>query len=148
MKRPCGILLALLVATLASAQAPATLGEEQALEQALRFGTALESADAGALRDLLPHRGKIRVHLDLLGPEEGAFGASQVRALFAEVLARIAIREFEIERLDCDPGRYALVQARMRASSGAGEPTDLRLQLTFRPGGDAWRVQEIRETPP
>lgn len=148
MKRPRRILLAVLVATLASAPALTALDGQRARARAEEFGRALVAGDASRLRALLPERGNVRIHLELLGPEEGAFGSSQVRALFAEVLARVPIREFEVERVDFDPQRFALVHARLMAGAGPRREVAVRLQLTFRPGDDTWLLQEIRETAP
>ena len=126
----------------------ASSGEEQARTAALEFGRALTRDDAQAMRSILPTRGKVRLRLVRFGPEEGAYSAQQVQALFNDFLRQGAVRSFDLLRLQSAEDQYALAQARARVVDRDGRPADVDLHLTFQPEGDRWVLREIRETPP
>ena len=149
MLRRCpAALFLLLVLPVAIAVSQEPIGEEQAKTAALEFGRALVKGDVSLLRSVLPTRGKIRLRLLKLGPEEGAYGASQVQAVLKDFLRHGAVRTFDLLRLDCASEQYALVHARSKVADRNGRPAEIDLHLSFQVEAGRWVLQEIRETPP
>lgn len=143
----CSIVLVAAASVTAAEPVPA-LGEEQARQAALAFGQALLRADTSLLKPILPERGRLRMRLHRLGPEEGSYSACQVEALLKEFLREGSVRSFDVLRLECDGERYALVQSRARVTDGSGVAAVIDLHLTFQPEGQRWALREVRESPP
>jgi hypothetical protein len=115
---------------------------------ATHFGNALSSANASALRAILPARGKVQVDLDRLGPEEGSFSAGQVEALFHAFLKRGRVDGFEVLRIDDDRTDYAMAHVRATLlDPSTGRRTQVDVRLAMQPEGDGWVLREIRESP-
>ena len=122
--------------------------EEDARAAALRFGQALRRSNAAVLRPILPARGKIRLRIDRLGPEQGSFSPRQVETLLQGFLDRGSIESFDLVSVDHQPGIFALAHARARGTDREGRPIRVKLHLGFQPERDRWTLREIRETPP
>lgn len=148
MVRGCLAALCLLLAALAPAFSEPTLGEEQARQTARNIGRALESGDLSRLQSSLPKNGKVQLRLVVLGPEQGAYGAGQVQAVLKDFLRQGKVRSFELKRLDCASGKYALVHARLAIDDRNGRPAEVDLRMTLQPEAGRWVLQEIRETRP
>jgi hypothetical protein len=138
----------LLAAALTIPSPLASTGEQQAKTAALEFGRALKSGDVSLMRRVLPSRGKVRLRLLRLGPEEGSYSADRVQAVFKDFLRQGAVRSFDLLRLQCASEQFALVHARTRIADRDGRPGEVDLHVTFQPEGDQWVLREIRETPP
>jgi hypothetical protein len=130
-------------AVLAAAAAAAAPGGAE--DAARVFGAALEAGHAAELRPILPRQGKVQLALSRLGSEQGAYGASQVEALFREALARVQVSRFRVDRTETDGRSFALVHASARLVDRHGRPGPLALHLSFQPEGGGWVVREIRE---
>ena len=124
------------------------LGEEQVKRVALEFGQALTRGEAAKLRAVLPARGKVHLRLVHLGPEEGAYSAGQVEAVFKSFLRQGVVRSFDLLRLECASDQYALAHARANVADRDGRRVQIDLRLSFQPEDDRWVLREIRETPP
>ncbi|MCZ6696697.1 MAG: hypothetical protein O7A63_09185 [Acidobacteria bacterium] len=147
MRRCLAALFLLLVLPLTIAVSKNPIGEEQAKTAALEFGRALVKGDVSSLRAVLPTRGKIRLRLLKLGPEEGAYGAGQVQAVLKDFLRHGEVRTFDLLRLDCASEQFALVHARSKISDRDGRTAEIDLHLSFQVEEGRWVLQEIRETP-
>lgn len=112
-----------------------------------RFGMALTSSRAAALRPLLPSRGKVRLCLERLGPEEGSFAAGQVEAVFADFLAAGSVRSFALASFDSDGRTAALAVASAEVIDRDGRPVKVGLRFSLEPEGNRWIIREVRETP-
>jgi hypothetical protein len=132
---------------LSTALLSAGTSKEDAEAVARRFGAALTHGDAGALRPLLPARGKVKVTLDVLGEAQGSYGVSQVEALLREGLGRTTVRSFETQRVESDAATFALVRCRAAAVDRQGRTVRVVLHLSLQPEGGGWSVREIRESP-
>ena len=122
-------------------------GEDEARDAAKQVGSALERGEASALRAVLPARGKVRLHLERLGPQDGSFSAQQVEALLGGFLDEGAVLSFELTRLDHQSLRYALAHARLSVRDRQGRHADVVLRLAFQPEEGRWVLREIREAP-
>lgn len=141
--------LALLFAVAPQATHPETvLGEAQAKTAALEFGRALTGSDASLIKPMLPRRGKVRLHLDRLGPEDGSFSSGQTEAVLKDFLRQGSVGGFDLLRIECASGRYSVVRARAKLTDREGAGVKVQLNLTFEPEGGRWVLREIRETPP
>ncbi len=121
-------------------------GEEEARRSARLFGQALTSGRASLLRPLLPESGKVHLCLEILGPEEGFFGASQVEALLGDFLSQAEVRSFELLRFDSDGKSNAFAHGRAVLIDKQGRPARVGLRLVFAPENGHWVLREIRET--
>jgi len=121
--------------------------EQQARSAAMTFGAALKQGDAGALRSILPDKGKVQLRLVRMGKEEGFFSSGQVRALIQSFLDQSTVSDFQIVRLEQDSRSYALVHARAEFTDASGRPASADLFLSFQPEGERWILREIRERP-
>ncbi len=131
---------------LAASDAPAA---EEVKRAALEFGEALTSADAGRLRPLLPTRGKVRLHLVCLGPEEGSYSGGQVMALLSDFLRHGSVQGFQIGRVEGGRSKgYALAHGRARLTDREGKAQQPNVHLTFEREAERWVLREIRESPP
>jgi hypothetical protein len=137
-----------LVLSAAAALAQQPIGEEEAKTAALEFGSALTRGDVSLLRNVLPPRGKIRLSLVRLGPEEGAYSADQVQAVLKDFLRHGAVRSFDLLLVECAGEQYALVHARSKVADRDGRPAEIDLHLSFRVEGGRWVLEELREAPP
>jgi hypothetical protein len=148
MLRGRAIASALLLALLpvAVAVADERLGEDEAARAALRFGSALMNDDISALKSLLPRRGKVRVRLDCLGPEQGSLSGEQLAALLSDFLRHGSLRSFDLVRSEAHEEQHALVQARARVIDREGAQRSVLLALTFHPESGRWILREIRES--
>jgi hypothetical protein len=143
--RPTAFTLALLLSSLAAVVAAAP-AEDAPRAAAQQLGGALVAHDASRLRPILPARGKVRLQLARLGPEQGSFGAGQVEAVFRDALRQVRVQEFTIERLQLAPeGQLALVEARAALTDRAGRPCSTVLHLTLAPEDSRWVLRGIRE---
>jgi len=138
---------ALSLVCLAVLGADETPSAEAALDAARRFGQALEQGEAAGIRPLLPERGKIRLRLVRLGPEQGFFSRSQVEALLKDFLDRGSVRSFEATEVEHPSPHYALAHARAVVVDASGHTARIELHLAFQPEGGSWVLREIRETP-
>ena len=112
----------------------------------LRLLQCLLQAESSRLAPILPARGKVRLKLKLLGPEEGAYSPRQVEAVLDDFFRQGTVRSYDLLRLDCADEHYALAHARARVTDRNGRPAEIVLDLTFQPEGDRWVLREIRET--
>jgi len=135
-----------LVAILVPVSADTSVGDEQARTAALEFGRSLVRADVSLLARILPNTGKVRLNLNLLGPEEGAYSRSQVEAVLEDFFRQGTVRTFDLLRLECADRRFALAHARATVIDRNGRPAEIGLDLTFQPEGDRWVLREIRES--
>lgn len=119
---------------------------QEARQAARQFGDALLGGRASALRPVLPGRGKVHLSLSLLGPEEGAFGAGQVEALFRNFLESGSVRSFEVLRVEAEGKTSAFVHARLTVVDRRGQRAGTRMHLAFETEGERWVLREIKET--
>jgi hypothetical protein len=138
------LLLAGLFPVAAAAQSP---GEAAARDAVDRFGRALTSGNVSSLGALLPQKGKVQLKLVRLGPEQGAFSASQVEALLRDFLVQGSVQTFKTLRVEHDPHGVAIASSRLDLKDKQGRPATVELHLVFQPEGERWVVREIRETP-
>jgi len=134
-----------LTATLPAERQP---GSGEAEAAARRFGRALIRGDASELRPLMPKRGKLRLLLVCLGPEEGSYSGSQVEALLKGFLRSGAVHRFEVERTEGEAGHLALIDGKASVTDRQGRAHEIELHLTFQPEDGRWVLREIRETGP
>jgi len=132
------------VAVAVAAQSP---GEAAARDAVDRFGRALTSGNVSSLGALLPQKGKVQLKLVRMGPEQGAFSASQVEALLRDFLAQGSVQTFKTLRVEHDPHGVAIASSRLDLKDKQGRPASVELHLVFQPEGERWVVREIRETP-
>lgn len=121
-------------------------GKEEARGAAGRFGDALTSAESSLLRPILPSRGKVHLAMAKLAREEGFFGASQVEAVFRDLLAQVDVRSFEVLRLESDGQTFALIHGRAALTNREGRACRVSLHLAFQPEDGNWVIREIKET--
>ncbi len=114
---------------------------------ATAFGRALVAGRAEALRPVLPRQGRVRLTLARLGPEEGAFGANQVEAVFRDFFASGKIASFDITRCESDPRRSALAHATATIEDREGRSGRISVHLGFEPEGGRWVLREVKESP-
>lgn len=136
-----------LVAALAFAgPAHAAESDDAARSAVATFGSALTGGRAEALRPILPQRGKVRLALVRLGPEDGAFGASQVEALFREFLASGRVGSFTIARFECDGTSGALARAHASVTDRDGRNARIGIHLALEPEDGRWVLREVKES--
>lgn len=145
MRRSLSVLVVPLLAAL-SIPSVAGTGKDEAREAARRFGVALTSAQASALRPLLPARGKVVLSLGKLAQENGSFGAGQVEAVFRDSLALVVVRSFEVIRLESDSSTFAVAHIGASITDRQGRPSRVTLHLSFQPEDGVWVIREIKET--
>jgi hypothetical protein len=145
--RATRVVLPLFLSALAAA-APCFASEEPAREAALLFGRALRQADVAALQPILPRRGKVRLQLVRLGPEQGAYSASQVSTVLGDFLRSGRVDAYDLLRLDAENAGYALARAGAEITDRQGRRVALELHLTFQPEDGRWVLREVRESPP
>lgn len=121
-------------------------GTDEARDAARRFGLALTSANASALRPLLPARGKVVLALSRLAQESGSFASGQVEAVFRDALAVVAVRSFEVLGMESDARSFALASARASITDRQGRAAIVPIHLAFQPEDGVWVIREIRET--
>jgi len=133
----------------ATLHAPAAdSADDQAIRDcAATFGQALKSGDPSRLRPILPARGKVQLRLVRLGPQSGAFSASQVEAVLQDFLRQGSIESFEVLRVEHDTQGYALVRGRASLTDRDGRAGQVDLHLALQPEGERWVLREIRESP-
>lgn len=124
---------------------PAT-GKDEARAAADKFGAALTGSAAGALRPILPTKGKVFLALSRLAEEQGSFGAGQVEAVFRDSLAQVSVKLFEVVRLESDGKTFALVHGRASLTDRNGRACRVSLHLSFQPENGAWVLREIKES--
>lgn len=136
------------LAGLALALASAASGQDEAAgrEAAARFGRALTSGKAEALRPILPQKGKVRLTLARMGPEEGAFGAAQVEALFRDFLADGKVLSFVLTRFEGDGRGSALAHAKAKIVDRDGRTAEIGIHLWLEPEGGRWVLREVKES--
>ena len=103
---------------------------------AQQFGKALTAGNASLLREVLPDRGKVQLHLEVLGHERGYFSPGQVEALLREFMTRGKVLSFELSRVEHDPSGYALAHAAAEVIDARGATARVRVRLAFQPEGD------------
>jgi hypothetical protein len=88
------------------------------------------------------------VHLALirLGPEEGAFGASQVEALFRDFLAGGKVSSFVVARCESDAKSSALAHGKAAIVDRDGRSARIDLHLAFEPEDGRWVLREVKES--
>lgn len=133
------VVLLLLSALLAGA-------DDDPRKAAESFGRALTTANPRSLRPLLPGKGKVRLELDRLGPQNGWYGGSQVEAIFGDFLAEGTVSSFEILRVDGDDRCYGLVRGRAILTDRGGRPARVVVHLSFELETERWVLREIKET--
>lgn len=111
-----------------------------------RFGSALTSGRASALRAVLPAQGKVRLSLRHLGPEDGAFASGQVEAVFASFLTAGSVRSFSVVSVDSDGRTAALAVARAEVTDRDGRSARVAFRLSLEPETGRWVLREVRET--
>ena len=139
-------LLCLAVLVASAASPPAAAGDDGGREAANRFGRALTSGKAEALRAILPQKGKVKLALVVLGPEDGAFAASQVEALFRDFLAGGKVLKFEVTRFEGDGKTGSFAHANATIVDHEGHTTQLGIHLWLEPEGDRWVLREVKES--
>jgi len=144
--------LGIIVVACLLALAPAGWAEDDGAADGARratraFAEALTRGDASGLRPLLPERGKIQLHLERLGPEEGFFSAGQVEALFSDFLSQGAVRAFDLVRVEPDANGLALVHGKAVIIDRQGRSARIDLHLAFEPEDSRWVLRELREAP-
>jgi len=139
-------LFCLAVLVVSAASPPVAAADEGARQAAIRFGRALTSGKAEALRAILPQKGKVRLTLVVLGPEDGAFAASQVEALFRDFLAGGKVLSFEVTRFESDGKTGAFAHANASVVDHEGHTTQLGIHLWLEPEGDRWVLREVKES--
>jgi hypothetical protein len=140
---------ALLCVALALASLPAVRAEggaEGARRAAAAFGSALLAGKADALRPLLPERGRVRLTLARLGPEQGSFGAHQVEALFRDFLAHGRFTSFDVARCEGDAKGSALAHAAATIVDRDGRNGRIALHLGLETEGGRWVLREVKES--
>jgi hypothetical protein len=125
---------------------PPAWGAESPRDAAERFGSALATERLEDLRPLLPQRGKVRLKLVRLGPEDGEFGADQVEAILADFLASGAVSTFEVARAEEGGSGDGLVNGRATVVDRGGRSCRVRLHLAFEMEAGRWILREIKET--
>jgi hypothetical protein len=135
-----------LAVALALTGAPRADGDAEARSAATIFGRALTTGRPEALRPILPQRGKVRLSLIRLGPEEGAFGANQVEALFRDFLARGKITSFAIARCESDGKSSALAHGKAAIVDRDGRGAQIDVHLAFEPEDGRWVLREVKES--
>lgn len=149
MARTFAALLVLLTVLPAAAQSEAARGMEPAADAAREFGRALTFPDLSRLKPLLPRKGKVQMHLERLGPEQGSYSAGQVIALLDDFLEVGSVNNVQIaDHSDGDDRSCALVHARAEVIDREGRPAEVEFKLTFVPEDGRWILREIRETQP
>ena len=121
-------------------------GEAAARESARAFGDALTRGDASLLRPILPDKGKVRLHFEKLGSEQGYFSANQVEALLQDSLDRQRAADFEILHVESQQKGFALVHVRAALSAPGSPPQVVSLRLGMQTEDQRWVLREIRET--
>jgi hypothetical protein len=111
------------------------------------FGAALIAGDADQLRAVFPSRGKVRVHLVYLGPEQGALRGSQLHAVLQDFLERGNVTAFEIRTVERSE-HQALASADVALIDPDGKRAKVRLHLSLEPEDDRWVLREMRESSP
>jgi hypothetical protein len=139
-------LASLAVVLVSAAAAPVPQGDDGARLAAASFGRALVSGKADALRAVLPDKGKVRLTLLIMGPEDGAFGASQVEALFREFLAGGKVRSFVVTRCESDGHTGALAHAKASIVDHEGRTAEIGMHLWLEPEGNRWVLREVKES--
>jgi len=129
-----------------TAHTGAAEGDAQARRATALFGSALTSGHADGLRPILPQRGKVRLTLVLLGPEEGAFGANQVEALFRDFLAGGKVSSFVVERFESDGASSALAHGKAAIVDRDGRKARIGVHLAFEPEDGRWVLREVKES--
>ena len=122
-------------------------GEAGARKAAAAFGAALTSGRAEALRPILPQRGKVRLTLVRMGPEQGAFGAQQVEALFRDFLAGASVGAFSLARFESDGTSSALAYGKAAITDRDGRSERVGLHLALAPEDGRWVLREVKESP-
>lgn len=141
-----GLLATLILATvLVPARAETERPDVSVRLSAATVGRALSLADPGLLDPLLPDRGKVRMRLVSLGPEDGHFSRGQVRALLGSFLREGSVSEFRIVSIEGANAPYAMVQARAAVIDRFGRPARVVLHLGFVRESDRWVLRELRE---
>jgi len=133
----------------AAADSKAVPEQEAAVEEAAReFGRALTDSDLTRLKPLLPQRGKVRLRLEHLGPEQGSYSAGQVLALFGNFLQVGSVRNFDLSpRCEGDRRSYTVVRGLAELTDREGRDVVVELRLTIVPEDGRWILREIRESP-
>jgi hypothetical protein len=134
------------VALALNATAVAAGGDDGARRAAAIFGSALTGGHADGLRPILPQRGKVRLTLVRMGPEEGAFGANQVEALFRDFLAGGKVRSFAITRFECDGASSALAHGKAAITDKDGRNARIGVYLVLEPEDGRWVLREVKES--
>jgi hypothetical protein len=139
----------ILCAALVSSVAPPAAAEtaDAARAAAERFGSALLSSRAAALREVLPSEGKVHLSLKRLGPEEGSFASGQVEAVFRDFLAKGAVRGFTLVSVTSDGRTAAWAVARAEVVDRDGRTARVGFRLSLEPEGSRWILREVREAP-
>ena len=109
------------------------------------FGAALIAGNADRLREVFPSRGKVRVRLVRLGPEQGALRGSQLHAVLQDFLERGNVTSFEVRTVERSE-RQALATADLALIDSEGGRAKVRLHLSFEPEDDRWVLREMRES--
>lgn len=134
------------VALALGATAVAAEGDQGARQAAAVFGAALTGGHAEGLRPILPQRGKVRLTLIRLGPEEGAFGANQVEALFRDFLAGGKVTSFVIARFESDGASSALAHGKAAITDRDGRSARIGVHLALEPEDGRWVLREVKES--
>jgi len=140
------VLSCLMAGIVVAAPPPASKGDEGARQAAASFGRALTTGSASSLRTILPQKGKVRLTLALLGPEDGAFAAAQVEALFRDFLAAGKVHSFVVTRYESDGRTGALAYAKASIVDRDGQRAQIGIQLWLEPEGDRWVLREVKES--
>ena len=120
----------------------------QGIEQAVaRFGRALTAADTSHLKSLLPSRGKVRLRLICLGPEQGAYSGSQVVALLNDFLRQGSVEAFTLHRAETADAGLALAHGIAALTDREGKARRINLHLTLQQESGRWVLREVRESP-
>lgn len=120
--------------------------DDGARAAAATFGRALVAGSAEALRPILPERGRVRVTLGRLGPEEGMFGARQVEALFRDFLAKGKVASFDVTRCESDGRSSALAHGTAAIVDRDGRSGRIGLHLGLEQEAERWVLREVKET--
>ncbi|HEX5044866.1 MAG TPA: hypothetical protein VFV75_18345 [Candidatus Polarisedimenticolaceae bacterium] len=121
-------------------------GPAEVRQAAQSVGQALQAKQTGALRKLLPQKGKVELSLARLGPEDGAFAPPQVEALFRDFLASGSVRSFEVVRVEGECKVHGVAHARAALVDRQGSPARVGLHLTFQLEEGRWVLRGMRET--
>ena len=136
--------LALVLVTLLAFPCPCA--DDGGRAAATTFGKALTSAKADALRPILPERGRVRLILLRLGPEDGLFGAQQVEALFRDFLAHGTIASFDLTRFEGGDRGSALAHGTAAITDRGGRSGRIGLHIGLAQEGSRWVLREVKET--